>query len=72
MGRAHDVIFIPGLKRIIPDDALLLLRHVLPCERVGKVHQGFSVEQAKAETAVDHQASSVPLPARVVGQGIKL
>lgn len=66
------VNFIPGLERIVPDDALLLLGHVPPGERVGEVHQCFGVEQAKAETAVDHQARSIPLPARVVGQGIEL
>lgn len=43
-----------------------------PGERVGEVHQCFGVEQAKAETAIDHQSRSVSLPARVVGQGIEL
>lgn len=63
---------IPGLEGIVPDDALLLFWHVLPRGRVSQVHQGFSVEKAEAETAVDHQPSSVPLPAGVIGQRVEL
>lgn len=45
---------------------------MLPGDWVSEVHQGFSIEKAKAETAVDHQPCSVPLPARVIGQRIEL
>lgn len=62
----------PGLERIVPDDTQLLLRHVLPRDRVSQVHQRLGVEQAKTKTAVDHQPGSVPLPPGVIGQRVKL
>lgn len=69
---AESSIYIPWLERIIPDDTLRLFRHMLPGGGVGEVHQGFGVEEAEAEAAVDHQPGSVPLPARVVGQRVEL
>jgi len=67
-----DEVHTPGLEGVVPDDALLLLGRVLPRGRLRQVHQRFGVEEAEAEAAVDHQAGAVPLPARVVGQGVEL
>lgn len=66
------VIEIPWLERVVPDNTLLFLRHVLPGGGVSEVHQGFSIQKAKAKAAVDHQSCSVPFPAWIIGQRIKL
>lgn len=63
---------LPWLECLISDDALFLLRNMLPDLGISQVHQSFGVQEAKPKPTVDHQSSSVPFPAWVIGQGVKL
>lgn len=45
---------------------------MLPAAWVSQINQSFGIQETKTKTTVHHQPRSIPLPAWIIGQRIKL